>query len=183
MHKLSRMVLVILVGLAFFSGVTLVPQAAGAATDRRDLEVMARSMGFLAGVKRGEVVLGVVVDPTIEASRAEATSVRESVEAGISAAALEFSSKDVPVDRIDELSGIDLILVTDGLVDHHSKIFEAASRRGILTVSTDERCVDSGKCVMWVQGSPSVRIVVNKQAASESSIRFQTSFRLLVTER
>ncbi|MEZ5823673.1 MAG: YfiR family protein [Geminicoccaceae bacterium] len=156
---------------------------AEAAAERRDLEVVARSVGFLTERPSGEVMIGVVADPAVLRSLEEAKSIEALIDKGIKGPAFSFRATGISVDQLAELDGIDMLLVTEGLAEHHETIFNAASRLGILTVSTDESCVDSGHCVMWVKGSPSVRIVVNRAAARASNISFQTSFRMLITER
>ncbi|MEZ5848668.1 MAG: YfiR/HmsC family protein [Geminicoccaceae bacterium] len=170
-------------GIAVVSFFLSLASVAEAAAERKDLEVVARSVGFLTEKPRGEVMVGVVADPAVMQSLEEAKSIEALIDSGIRGPAFSFRAISIFTNQLADLQDIDMLLVTKGLSEHHQSIFEAASRLGILTVSTDESCVDSGHCVMWVKGSPSVRIVVNRAAARASNISFQTSFRMLITER
>ena len=149
-----------------------------------ELEVVARSLRFMpdiAGEARAEV--GILVD------RSNAASLRESGELMNWFASLgksskpELSPKIIDVRQLDKLEAVDLVFVTSGLGEFHSAIFSEASQASILTVSTDSSCVDAGHCVMWVKAVPSVQIVVHRAAAEASDLRFQTAFRMLITER
>ncbi|MCB1970016.1 MAG: DUF4154 domain-containing protein [Geminicoccaceae bacterium] len=171
------------ISLPVLAYVVALGSVAEAAAERRDLEVVARSVGFLSDRPSGNVTVGVVIDPDVQQSLEESKTIESLISKGIKGPSLSLEAISVMVNDLSNLDGIDMLLITGGLASHHASIFAAASQRGLLTVSTDERCVDTGYCVMWVKGAPNVRIVVNRAAARASNISFQTSFRMLITER
>ena len=69
-----------------------------------------------------------------------------------------------------------------GAASGDAGVFSAASSSGVMTVSTDMGCVESGNCVMGVQAAPSVRIVVNRGAADASSVSFAAAFAMMIEE-
>ena len=153
--------------------------AAGTA-DLRDLQVVARSLKFLGKGPGPRVVIGVISDP---ASPAEAAELLATIDGRLQSGSTDFSGRIIEIGALDAMDGVDLVFVPPGLGAHQAEVFAAARERGLMTVSTDQSCVDNGYCVMWVKAEPSVRIVVHRAAAEASDIRFDTSFRMLVTER
>lgn len=64
---------------------------------------------------------------------------------------------------------------------------EAVAAKGgngnIITISGDVACVDAGACVLAVETTPKVMIYVSRAAAAKAAIEFDTSFKMLLTER
>ncbi len=54
---------------------------------------------------------------------------------------------------------------------------------GVITIGNDVGCVDAGACVLVVQTQPKVSIFVSRAAAASAGIEFDTSFKMLLTER
>ena len=157
--------------------------AAAGTADLRDLQVVARSLKFLGKAPGPQVVIGVVTDPTSPTEAAAADGLLRLIDGRLQSGTTDFSGRVIDVGALDAMDGVDLVFVPPGLGAHQAEVFAAARERGLMTVSTDQSCVDNGYCVMWVKAEPSVRIVVHRAAAEASDIRFDTSFRMLVTER
>ncbi len=157
--------------------------SAAGTSDLRDLQVVARSLKFLGKGPGPQVVIGVVTDPKAPDESAVADGLLRLIDGRLRSGTTNFSGRVIEVGALDAMNGVDLVFVPPGLGAHQAEVFAAARERGLMTVSTDQTCVDNGYCVMWVKAEPSVRIVVHRAAAEASDIRFDTSFRMLVTER
>lgn len=64
---------------------------------------------------------------------------------------------------------------------------EAQSAKGrnpnIITISGDVACVNDGVCILAIETQPKVAIYVSRAAASGAGVGFDTSFKMLMTER
>lgn len=149
-----------------------------AETSQRDLEVIGRALGFVEGVSGPDRTVAIVYDA---ASEAEAQALVESMAGGLSAGRVTLNARLVPMDDPSGLSGSHAAVLL-GSASGDAGIFSAASSAGVMTVSTDMGCVQSGQCVMGVQSAPSVRIVVNRDAASASSVSFAAAFAMMIEE-
>ncbi len=54
---------------------------------------------------------------------------------------------------------------------------------GILTIGGEVACVDASACIVVVETTPKVAVYLGRKAASRAGIDFDTSFKMLVTER
>ena len=54
---------------------------------------------------------------------------------------------------------------------------------GILTISGDLKCVEAGVCVVAIETNPKLAIYYSHTAATAAGIDFDTSFKLMVSER
>jgi hypothetical protein len=64
---------------------------------------------------------------------------------------------------------------------------EAQSAKGrnpsVIIISGDVACVDAGVCILAVETQPKVAIYVSRAAATGAGVGFDTSFKMLMTER
>ena len=165
----------LLVGIAL---ATCVPALASAQTGPRDLEVIGRALGFVEGASGADRTVAVAFDA---ASEADAQALAAAMEGGLSAGRVTLSARLVPASDTSALAGADAAVLL-GAASGDAAVFDAASSAGVITVSTDLSCVQSGKCVMGVQSAPAVRILVNRAAASSASVAFAPAFAMMVEE-
>ena len=156
----------------------LVAPAAMAETTQRDLEVIGRALGFVEGASGSDRVVAIVYDP---GSEAEAQSLASAMSGGLSAGRVTLNGRLVPASDLSGLAGADAAVLI-GAAAGDAGVFGQASSQGVMTVSTDMSCVESGQCVMGVQSAPSVRIVVNRDSASSSSVSFAAAFAMMIEE-
>lgn len=149
-----------------------------AETSQRDLEVIGRALGFMEGVDGSDRTVAIVYDP---ASEAEAQALAGAMSGGLSAGRVTLNARLVPAADTGSLGGAHAAVLL-GSASGDAGIFSAASSAGVMTVSTDMSCVESGNCVMGVQSAPSVRIVVNRGAADASSVSFAAAFAMMIEE-
>jgi hypothetical protein len=149
-----------------------------AETTQRDLEVIGRALSFVDGASGSDRVVAIVYDG---ASEAEAQALASTMSGGLSAGRVTLTGRLVPSSDLAGLSGADAAVLL-GSASGDASVFGAASSGGVMTVSTDMGCVESGQCVMGVQSAPSVRIVVNRGAAGASSVSFAAAFAMMIEE-
>jgi hypothetical protein len=168
MHKL---ILPILIG-AIFAAPAL------GQTTQRDLEVIGRALSFVEGASGSDRTIAIVFDPT---SEGEAQALATLMDGGLSAGRVTLNGRLVPAANLSGLDGADAAVLVGG-ASGDAGVFSATSSRGVMAVSTDMGCVQAGQCVMGVQSTPSVRIVVNRAAAGSSSVSFSAAFAMMIEE-
>ncbi|MEP3114281.1 YfiR/HmsC family protein [Nisaea sp.] len=159
----------------------LLPGIAWADITERDLQVAGRTFGFINGIPKGDVVIGIVVDEGNAASKAEADQLSGLLSGGLKVAKNTLQPKLIPVSALD-FSGTNVAFVTSGLGAQQAAIFAAASGAKIMTVSTDFSCVDAKQCVMGVASKPKVKIQVSQSAAGATGLQLSKALKLMVTE-
>lgn len=58
-----------------------------------------------------------------------------------------------------------------------------AANASTITIGSEVGCVDSGACVLVIETVPKVSIYVSRAAAQKAGVDFDTSFKMLMTER
>ncbi|MEJ0058363.1 MAG: hypothetical protein WDM79_01670 [Terricaulis sp.] len=159
---------------ALFAASILLTAQAQAATTARDLQVIARAVGFIDGLPRGAVDVAIVDGPGADALFA-------ALGRGVTAGGVTLNPRRVSVGALAS-SGVRVIIVPEGQTASHAAISAAAARLGAVTLSTDMGCVRSGRCVVGVSASPRVEIVVSRAAARLSRVSFSQAFRVMIRE-
>ncbi|HEX8899811.1 hypothetical protein [Vitreimonas sp.] len=145
-----------------------------ATTSERDLQVMARAVGFVEGLPRGNVTVAVVDGPGADAIVA-------AMGAGVAGGGVTLVPRKVAVGALAG-SGARVIIVPEGQGGSHAAIAAAARGLHAVTLSTDMACVNSGNCVVGVAAEPRVEIVVSRAASSANGISFAQAFRVMIRE-
>lgn len=163
-------------------GAVIVPtDLARADVTPKDLQVMARALGFTDKPPTGEVTIGIVYAPGNPQSAKEADDLQKLMGDGLKAGAVVLKPKLV---KIDEAAGADVgaFLLTEGVGADGSKLAAASKAKQKPCVTTDIAQVQSGACVMGIKSEPKVEIIVNKAAAADNGVGFAASFRMMITE-
>jgi hypothetical protein len=179
MHPKSKLTMMrqsLLVALSF--SFISIPLAVADTTDK-DLQVATRAMGFVEPPFSGSVTIAVVHD---SGSLAEAKQIAGSL-SGASVKGASVKAKLVDADQLAQLDGSKVAILTSGLGGKQSGIFSEASKRGVITMSTDMACVNAGRCVVGVASTPKVEIVVSKAAREASKAKFSSAFLMMIKER
>jgi hypothetical protein len=159
------------------AGGLLMAGTAHAETTQRDLEVIGRAVSFMQGGSGSDRTVAIVYDA---ASAAEAEALHALMSGGMSAGRVTLTSRLVPASDASSVAGADAAIMLGGAASGATAT--AVTSQGVLTVSTDLGCVQSGACVMGVQSSPAVRILLNRGAASTANVSFETAFSMMVEE-
>jgi hypothetical protein len=88
----------------------------------------------------------------------------------------------VSADDLGKLAGVGAIFVAPGTDAQQDAILAAAKTSGTITMTTDRKCVEAGKCVMFVATAPKVEILVNKATEAAMNISFDSAFKMMVKE-
>jgi hypothetical protein len=155
---------------------------AAADVTTRDLQVVARTLGFLETPKlTGQLNMGIVHDRGNTSSRRQAESIAAMLSGGLQLGSLQLRPVLVPLGEVADARA-DFFLMTEFLGDAAMAFPALLRKRQVPCVTTDMQQVRNGICVIGVQSSPKVEIRVNSEAASRTGTRFSTIFRMMVTE-
>ncbi|BAI73455.1 hypothetical protein AZL_028170 [Azospirillum sp. B510] len=170
-------------GIALAAMVGLTGSPALADMTAKDVQVIAKTLGFTVPPLTGAVKVAVVFDPASPASQKDADDLKGILGSGLAVGAATLSPVLVPIAQLDAgLNGTGLVLVTSGLSAQQERVFAAAKAKKLISVSPDAACVRSGHCVMGIKSEPKVEIVINKSAADASSVSFAPAFRMMISE-
>ncbi|NQY15293.1 MAG: DUF4154 domain-containing protein [Henriciella sp.] len=160
-------------GLSFLIGLHAQPQ-------EKDIEVAARTFKFVEGAPSGEALLGIVSDPAIAASSSQANALAAALEGGKTISGVTFVPKVIAP---SEISGVDVVFVTNGMGAHHEAIGAAVSSGQLLSFSTDKTCVTAKHCFMAVQSAPKVEITISRSATEAAGLQLNQALKMMVDER
>lgn len=160
--------------VAIIAAAFLASAPAQAQTTARDLQVMARAIGFVQGLPRGGVDVAVVAGPGADA-------VMAALSRGVSAGGVTLNARLVSASALAR-SGARVIIVPEGQTGAHAQIAAAARNLRAVTISTDMTCVRSGRCVVGIVANPRVEIVVSRTAATAARVSFADAFRVMIRE-
>jgi hypothetical protein len=153
---------------------TMFMSQAHAVTTSRDLQVIARAVGFVNALPRG------VVDVAIVDGRG-ADALLAAMGRGVTAGGVRLNPRRVSLADLAQ-SGARIIIVPEGQGASHGAIAAAARQLRAVTLSTDMSCVRAGHCVVGVAAAPRVEIVVSRAAATASHVSFSQAFRVMIRE-
>ena len=69
-----------------------------------------------------------------------------------------------------------------GGVEDAAPLAEAVRSKRIPCITTDLAKVKSGSCAIGVRSQPKIEILVNRNAATSSDLKFSAVFRMMITE-
>ena len=148
----------------------------------KDVQVMARALGFVEKPPSGEVNIAIVFAPGNAQSAKEATDLQAMLGSGLKAGNLTLKPVMVKIDELGSAGDVAAFLLTDGVGADGAKVAGATKAKQKPCITTDITQVQSGACVMGVKSEPKVEIVVNKAAAADAGVSFAASFRMMITE-
>lgn len=155
---------------------------APAASATLNVPVAARVLSFVQPAPSGIIPVAIVYQAGNADSESEATGMERALaRSSVSGQAL-IRTRRVPVSNLAQLSGSRAAFVTSGLHNYQSDLAETASAQAILTITSDTGCVVAGRCVVGISEGAKTQIVVSKEAARRSRIRFGSAFLMLVKE-
>jgi hypothetical protein len=155
---------------------------ARAEPSQRDLEVLARSLGFLDQPPSGSVELGLVYVDQFGARRELAERLANGVEQPIRVGNISMRLRALSLTELPNVTTHVLFLVEDSLESAMSLSAVVRGRR-ILTAASNPAFVSSGLIVMAVKAAPRVKIIVSRKAEQEAGISFAPAFRMMIQEQ
>jgi hypothetical protein len=154
---------------------------AGADVTAGDLQIVARTLGFLERPLTGELNMGIVHDSRNPNSRRQAELIADMLNRGPRVGGLQLKPVLVTVGEAAD-ARVDLFMMTEFLGDAAASFPAVLDHRQIPCITTDMQQVRDGICVIGVQSAPKVEIRVNSETASRTGTRFSTAFRMLIKE-
>ena len=148
----------------------------------RDLQVLARALGFLERPPSGSAEIGIVYPKQSAAGMAEANRIAASFGDGLRAGNLLVRPRLVTLESVGE-PGLAALLLTDAAAAQAATVARVVAGRSILTVTSDRALIDAGSVVMVVRSEPRVEILVNRAAAQTAGVNFAAAFRMMIQER
>ena len=148
----------------------------------KDVQVMARALGFTEKPPTGDVNVAIVYAPGNPESAKEADDLQKLMGAGLKAGNLTLKPVMVKIDDLASAGDVGAFLLTEGVGADGAKVAGATKAKQKPCLTVDMAQVQSGACVMGVKSEPKVEIVVNKAAAEAAGISFGAAFRMMITE-
>jgi hypothetical protein len=172
-----------LVALVFVCVWAGLPRSAVPAFGPKDGQILGRTLGFVGDGMTGPAVVGIVFVPANAASRQEAELIQAVIGDDLPAGRVSLRGRLVTIEQLADVTGIHALYITGGLAAETERIFAAAQRLHVPTISADIGCVQSDACVIGFSSEPTVQIVIDRSAAERTGVRFLQAFRMLVREK
>lgn len=164
------------------AGAALIAAAAAPLRAELNVPIAARVLAFLLPAPRGPTPVAIVFAPDNAVSVAEATAIEHAVGGGIMAGGAVVRTRRVPVTALDGIRGYRAAFVTAGLRGDYDAIAAAAHHHSVVTITSDQMCVQTAHCVIGIASGARVQITVNRAAARDVNARFGSAFLMLVKE-
>lgn len=174
-HSGAAMALLIVCLLALFSS------AAQADVTTRDLQIAARTLGFLDPPFTGAIRMGLVYDAGSTRSSQQAEEVRRLLGSGLTVGNLRLQPLLVPLEEISS-ANVHMFFLIEGAVDDAHALQLLLAGRKLPCLTTDLEQVRAGVCAIGIQSTPKVEILVSRAAAGAANTRFASVFRMMVVE-
>jgi hypothetical protein len=155
--------------------------AAQAEVTARDLQIAARTLGFLDPPYTGDIRMGLVYDPGSTSSAQQAEAVRRLLEGGLAVGNLRLLPVLVSLTDASSTDVNIFFLIEDVGANTHALQALFAERK-LPCLTTDLEQVRAGVCAVGIQSVPRVEILVNRAAAGASNTRFASVFRMMIVE-
>jgi hypothetical protein len=147
-----------------------------------DLQIAGRALGFLDKPLNGDVNAGIVYVPADPQSARQAQALKQVLGEGLRVGNVTLKPILVPVRDVSR-ANVALFFLTDGVAGVETKaIVDAARVKRTPCITTDLAQVRSGVCAIGIRSQPKVEILVNRAAATSTSVAFSAIFRMMITE-
>ena len=142
------------------------------AITQKDVQTIAKAIGFIEGAPKGDIEVAVVVDGAAgkEAADQFITLGKEEKLTGKITSPAELSSTSAKV-----------VYIPSG-ISNFDAIFSAATAKKLITISNSDACIKAKKCAVSVNTDPKVDITVSKSAASQTGVAFGSAFKMMIKE-
>jgi hypothetical protein len=159
-------------------GIFFIPFLTAHADTAKDLETIAKAIGFINNGPSGNIQMDILYNPDNEESVSHADEVLALTADGIGGKITLTGRKlSSPSDSTSKI-----IFITRGTDNLYGAALNTAAANGGLTVSTDENCLGTG-CVLVVKTNPNIDILVSTAAASKTGTTFSSVFSMMITKR
>ena len=166
--------------MAAAAGSALSQQTAASMTGR-DVQVMARALGFMRPTPTGEAWVAVLFAPGDPASRQDADRLTVLFGDGVRTSGAVLRARPISADALSsDARGYAALFLASGAPADAA--LAAARVRHIACVTAALELVEAGRCTVWVRSDPRVEIVVSHAAAQSCGIEIAAAFRMMIRE-
>jgi hypothetical protein len=162
-------------------GCLLQAPAVLAQTEARNLQVLARTLGFMDPPMKGRLRVGILYDPASTAAHRDANALSGLFAGGLRTGGLTLEARLVPIGEANE-ADVDLFLLSKGNGERAAALVPILKARKLPCLSTDLDQVRAGHCTVGLQSAPRVEILLNTRLAADSNTAFASVFRMMIKE-
>lgn len=170
-----------LIQVCLLLGVLLQAPATLAQNEARNLQVLARTLGFMDPPMRGSLSVGILYDPASTTASRDANALVGLFAGGLRTGGLTLNARLVPIGEARE-ADVDLFLLSKGNGERAAALLPVLKSRKLPCLSTDLDQVRAGYCTIGLQSAPRVEIFLNAKLATESNLAFASVFRMMIKE-
>jgi hypothetical protein len=152
--------------------------AGAASLSSRDVQIIAKALGFLDPPARGGMVAVIYTSGNV-ASKADATAIVALFGDGLTSGGGTITAKAIDAGSFADGTGYVAIILAAGAANAGPAPPRAHK---LLSITAADALVRSGYCVMAVHSDPRVDITVNRAAAQAAGVGFTAAFGMLVHE-
>jgi hypothetical protein len=153
--------------------------ASAASMTQKDVQIMAKAIGFLEPPPSGPATVAIAYDPANPASKQDAEAIAAYFGDGLKAGGAVLKAKATEVGQLSAGGFIAVVAASGAKIDQVSSATHALH---VPCVTADASAVQAGQCVMSVKSDPKVEILISKSAAASSNVGFGSAFLLMAHE-
>ncbi|WP_162530811.1 YfiR family protein [Rhodovastum atsumiense] len=170
---------VLRLGVAWLSLATI---AAAVEPGPDEVEVIARTLGFLIAAPGGTIDIGLVYPTGSEAGRTTAERIAATLGPRFVVDDLTLRPRPLTVEEAGRVAP-PVLLLTQAALPQAGILAASLAGKRVLTASTDPGSVERQQVVLAVRAHPRIEIFVSHAAARMAGLQFSTAFRMFVQER
>ncbi len=155
----------------------------GTAPSAQDIEAISHTLGFVEGMPHaGKLRIGIVCKPGDEAT-AGVKKVADAIGDAPGPGTTSLIPLVVAADAIKDGGDFDALVLMPGTDGFALDIVAEATRRRLVTVSTDPECLKRQACVLWIQAEPHVTVTLDTALAERLSVHVSPIFAMMVKRK
>jgi hypothetical protein len=170
-----------IIQVCFVLACLLQAPAALAQSEARNLQVLARTLGFMDPPMKGRLRVGILYDPASTAAHRDASALSDLFAGGLRTGGLTLEARLVPIGEANK-ADVDLFLLSRGNGDRAAALVSVLKSRKLPCLSSDLEQVRAGHCTIGLQSAPRVEIFLNTRLATDSNLAFASVFRMMIKE-
>jgi hypothetical protein len=153
--------------------------------DARYVDAAARSFGFLESAPRERAIsIGVIYDPGKAGAHDFAVSIAQRLAKSQGSRRLAIDAKPIDLETLGQAAdGLVGLYLLPGEPSRSAAVHDVVRLHRLVAVSPDPACLSAHTCVLQIEASRSVSIVLDTKLAEEIGARFSTVFSMMVTRK
>lgn len=153
--------------------------AMAASLSQKDVQIMAKAIGFLDPPPSGPATVAIAYDPSNPASKQDADEIAGFFGDGLKAGAATLTAKVTEVGKL-AAGGFVAVVVASGVKP--DQVYSVTKSQHVACITPDATAVQAGQCLMSIKSSPKVEILISRAAMTGSGVGFSSAFLLMAHE-